>query len=350
MSIDAKYMRRCLDIASIPGSKVAPNPLVGCVIVCDDVVIGEGFHTGYGAPHAEVEAIRSVKDRTLLTKSTLYVNLEPCCHHGKTPPCTDLIIESGIPEVVISAKDPNPLVSGDGIRKLKDSGIKVTESVLEKEGRYLNRRFFKYICESTPYVILKWAQSRDHFLSEKDAEGNYIRSAISGPASDILVHKWRSEEQSILVGSNTFRTDRPELTVRHWIGAHPIRVILGSSPPASGTLKYGKPGAQTIVITGVEHKDIQDERVTHLKYSERSVVNILQILYERGISSVLVEGGAKVLNSFIKSGLWDECRIITSDTYIGDGLPAPVLDRDPALEFSAGNDVVQVFFRDQRPE
>lgn len=336
-------MLRCLDIAGLPGSKVAPNPLVGCVIVHENSVIGEGYHSEFGGPHAEVLAIRSVKDPALLRNSILYVNLEPCSHYGKTPPCTDLIIRSGIPKVVISTEDPNPEVSGSGISKLRKAGIEVIMSVLEAEGKSLNRRFFRYIQGERPHVILKWAQSSDHFIAAKTADGRHQQTAISSQTTNIMVHKWRSEEQAILVGGNTYRIDNPMLTNRYWTGNQPVRVILDSAEGPSGQLKYGVQGTRTLVLTGNKPAEISEQGVKTIQIKDRSVEQILKVLHGEGISSLLVEGGASVLRSFLDSGLWDECRVITGNAELKDGLPAPKINREPTTSFTMGKDVIRIY-------
>ncbi|GHS90128.1 riboflavin biosynthesis protein RibD [Bacteroidia bacterium] len=298
------YMQRCLQLAKNGISQVAPNPMVGSVIVCDERIIGEGFHKRYGGHHAEVEAINSVKDTSLLKKSTLYVNLEPCSHFGKTPPCADLIIATQIPKVVIGTRDPNPKVAGRGIRKLQEAGIEVVEGILEPEGQFFNRRFLTFITQQRPYIILKWAQSTDGYIGK---QGKNIR--ISDEFSRILLHKWRSEEAAVMVGTTTAIIDNPQLNVRHYYGRQPLRV--------------------TVDTHGRLPKDLNlldtSQQDTHI-YTTHDLHAIVSNLYERGIQSLIVEGGAQLLNSFLAENLWDEARIIKSAMILGDGIKAPSIE------------------------
>jgi diaminohydroxyphosphoribosylaminopyrimidine deaminase/5-amino-6-(5-phosphoribosylamino)uracil reductase len=240
-----KYMRRCLELASLAGGKVAPNPMVGCVIVANDLIIGEGYHKNYGGPHAEVNTFERVDQKELLKDSTVYVSLEPCAHQGKTPPCADLLISSQVKRVVIGCRDSNPLVSGKGIERLKRAGIEVIEGVLEAECRLLNKRFFTFYERHRPYVVLKWAQTLDGYIDRVRGEEKQGINWVSTEATKALVHKWRSEEQSILVGRNTIINDNPSLTVRAYDGPNPIRIVIDSQLQISGDLNIYSDEAPT---------------------------------------------------------------------------------------------------------
>lgn len=320
MSRDEHYMLRAVELARLGLGQVSPNPLVGCVIVHDDKIIGEGWHQKYGQPHAEVNAIQNVKDQTLLSRSTLYVNLEPCSHFGKTPPCVDLIIEKKIKRVVISVRDPNPLVNGQGINKLKERGVDVDVDILEHKGSQLNHRFFTFIKKCRPYIVLKWAQTADGFLAKK----NYDSKWISNELSRQLVHKWRSEEDAVLVGTRTAQHDNPSLTVRDWTGPNPTRIVLDRFLRLSDKLNLFDKSQPTLcynVLKHEEHKNLFLIRVNETDF----VQQVVHDLYQRKIQSVLVEGGAQTLRLFLDSGNWDEARVFTSSKTFGEGIPAPVL-------------------------
>ncbi len=318
------YMQRCLQLALLGAGNVAPNPMVGAVLVHDDIVIGEGYHKRYGEAHAEVNCIDSVSDhnRPLIEKSTIYVSLEPCAHFGKTPPCADLIIANRIPKVVIGCKDNYVEVNGRGIEKLRSAGIEVIEAVLEKEAVALNKRFFTFHQKERPYVILKWAQSSDR----KIAMPGFTKIAISNEISNRLVHKWRSEEAAIMVGTNTALYDNPSLTTRLWKGKDPVRILLDKDlrTPASHHLLDKK--VKTIIFNN--KRDEEEENIVYCKMAvgEFLIPSILKKLHQFKIQSVLVEGGATLLQSFIDEGCWDEARVITNDQLIiGDGIHAPAL-------------------------
>ena len=297
--------------------------MVGAVLVHGDRIIGEGYHQIYGQAHAEVNCIASVKeeDRPLIRESTIYVSLEPCAHFGKTPPCADLIIREGIPRVVVGCRDPFPEVDGKGIEKLRAAGVEVTVGVLEQECRELNQRFFTFHTKHRPYIVLKWAQSINGRMA-----GQGARMLISNEYTNRLVHKWRSEEASILVGTNTALVDDPSLTVRLWKGVNPVRLVIDRDLSLPAHLRLFDGEARTIVFNELLH-----EQRGHLEYyqlaTDSSLVHqVSMALYQLKISSVLVEGGAAVLQSFIDEGYWDEARVITNETLeIGDGLASPVL-------------------------
>ncbi|MFP4662944.1 MAG: bifunctional diaminohydroxyphosphoribosylaminopyrimidine deaminase/5-amino-6-(5-phosphoribosylamino)uracil reductase RibD [Bacteroidales bacterium] len=324
MSKDEIYLRRCLDIAKSGLGHVSPNPLVGAVIVKDDCIIGEGYHQKIGEAHAEVNAIASVKQQEDLKSSTIYVNLEPCVHHGKTPPCTDLIIRKGISRVVIGMTDPNPQVSGRGVAKLRNHGVEVITGVLEKEAVELNRRFVTFFTEKRPYIILKWAETRDGFIDVKrTVDRNSYPSWITNKFGKLLVHKWRSEEDAFMVGTHTAIMDNPQLTVREWTGRNPLRVTIDYDGKLPEDLFLFNDEADSIVFT--DKIKVATGRLKRLKISSRqdNIEEIVRLLYQQNQQSLVVEGGAELLNSFIRKGLWDEARIFTGDHYFGEGVEAP---------------------------
>ena len=294
-------MRRCLQLARCGEAGAPPNPMVGAVIVCDGRIIGEGYHRRCGGPHAEVNAINSVKERDLLSRSTIYVSLEPCAHYGKTPPCADLIIETGIRRVVIGCTDSFAKVNGLGIKKLREAGCEVQVGVLEQECRELNRRFFTFHEKHRPWIILKWAQSNDGFIGKDE------RVILSNALTQTLVHRLRARSGAILVGTNTALQDNPTLTTRLWPGPNPLRLTIDRNGILPSTLHLKDNSTPTVI------------------YSHESIEEILADLYARGIQSLLVEGGAKLLQSFIDKGLWDEARIETAPLCLGQGTKAPTL-------------------------
>ncbi len=326
MQNDTKYMHRCIDLARNGKGQVAPNPMVGSVIVHNGNIIGEGYHMQYGGPHAEVNAINSVVNKTLLPESILYVSLEPCSHMGKTPPCSDLIIEHHIKKVVIGTVDPNSLVAGSGIEKLKRAGVEVVVGVLEDECYELNKRFFTYHKLKRPYIILKWAESRDGYLDIKREAGTPIGpNWISNPISRILVHKWRSVEQSIMVGTNTVIYDDPGLDNRFWPGTSPVRIILDRSGRIQSSARIFDGKVPTLVFTENKKTPSENLEFIHIRFNDNSLSSVLEELYSRNIQSLLVEGGEKLLQSFIKQDLWDEARIFKGIKDFKDGIKAPDL-------------------------
>jgi len=341
---DEFYMRRCLELAELGLGRVAPNPMVGSVIVKDDLIIGEGFHTAFGGPHAEVNAIHSVANESDLKSATLYVSLEPCSHNGKTPPCSDLILEKGIPRVVIAQSDPNPLVSGRGIKRLRQNGVEVIEGVLEFEAKELNRRFNTFHEEKRPYIILKWAMTDNGFMDRDRTGGETGVFWISSPSTKKLVHRWRSEEAAILVGSRTVANDNPGLDCRLYSGRDPLRVILAGSAPISQKSKILTDGKPTLVFGA-----LKPEKSTSVEWVETNSENTLEkamdFLYEKGINSVMVEGGAGTLSTFLDRELWDEARVIVSPLRIENGLRAPVLNSMPISTNEYGPDRILTFRR-----
>ncbi len=338
MTIDEKYMIRCINLARLGGGSVAPNPMVGAVLVKNDQIIGEGWHKEYGKAHAEVNAIDSL---TNLNDTTLYVSLEPCAHFGKTPPCTDLIINHQIPRVVIGCRDPFEKVNGRGIDKLKEAGINVSVGILEKDCKDLNKRFFTFQKLHRPYIILKWAQTADGFI------GSSQRLYISNQYTNRIVHKWRSEEASILIGRNTALNDDPALTNRLWTGPDPIRLVIDIGLQLPSHLKIFDKSVRTIVFNSKHH----DEDGNLLYYQVTQDVNlvhqVIHALYQMNIQSVLVEGGARLLQSFIDEDLWDECRIITNNTlFTKAGLSAPSLQNSLTYkEETYSSDTIKYFQR-----
>ena len=326
MTKDEKYISRCIQLAQNGRYNAAPNPMVGAVIVHNDRIIGEGYHIRCGEAHAEVNAIRSVKDKSLLKKSTIYVSLEPCSHYGKTPPCADLIIEQGIPKVVIGCMDPFSLVAGRGINKLRNAGIDVTVGVLEDECRKLIRRFITFHTEKRPYILLKWAQSADGFIDKERTEGNPI--TLSTPLTSMLVHKKRAEYSAILVGRKTALLDNPSLTTRHWYGKNPVRLVIDKDLTLPSSLHLFDGTVRTWVFTQKEHTpNYPNTEFITLNFSENILPQIMEALYREKLQSLIVEGGSTLLQSFIDSGLWDEARIEISPILLEQGVKAPTLDK-----------------------
>ena len=312
---DEIFMQRCLELAANGLGFVQPNPMVGAVIVVDGRIIGEGWHHRYGEAHAEVNALRSVKEPELLSQATLYVNLEPCSHFGKTPPCCDAIIRHQIPRVVIGTVDSNPKVSGEGIRRMRKAGIEVVTGVLADECRQLNKRFFTFHEKHRPYIILKWAQTADGFMDVDRRDGAPHTYWITNQELKVITHKWRSDEDAILIGYNTLQNDRPQLTTREYPGKNPQRFVMarkGTSLP-DGFIRLPD-----------------------------NVQEALQQLYEQNIQSVIVEGGRKTLDKFLNAGLWDEARVLTGKKTFGAGLPAPVLQKEAKEEMEVNGDVVKI--------
>ncbi len=331
-------MLRCLQLARLGGGNVAPNPLVGAVLVHNDIVIAEGWHKQYGQAHAEVNCINEAIEkghRDKLNQSTLYVSLEPCAHFGKTPPCADLIIKHHIPKVVVGCRDPFEQVNGKGIEKMLAAGILVelVSGELEEECIALNKRFFTYHTKQRPYVVLKWAQTGDGFIAPLDilrtgASGDTVltRLLISNEYSNRLVHKWRSEEAAILVGTNTAMMDDPSLTTRYWTGPSPIRLVLDMNLRLPASLKLFNREARTIVFNAVKNEENGNLLFYRIEKDNRIILHLLKAIHHLGIQSVLVEGGAALLQSFIDEAVWDEIRVITNEELlINNGLKAPVI-------------------------
>jgi len=318
------YIKRCLQIAKNGLGYTRPNPMVGAVITYNDRIIGEGFTSAYGGNHAEVNAIDSVKDKSLLKLATLYVTLEPCSHYGKTPPCSDLIIHHNIPNIVIGCMDDNPQVAGKGIKKLLEAGRQVKIGVLEEECKTHHKRFFTFHNKKRPYVILKWAQTSDGFIAPKKRDEKkpvWITNSLSRQ----LVHKWRAEEHAILVGTQTVLQDNPSLTVRDWTGQHPIRIVLDKNTVLNNT--------HTVFNTEAET----------LRLKETNAKTICDLLYKNNINSVIIEGGAKTLQLFIDANLWDEARIFKGNILFSEGVKAPVLQGQLMMTNYLENDTLLIY-------
>ncbi|TVZ25374.1 diaminohydroxyphosphoribosylaminopyrimidine deaminase [Gillisia sp. Hel_I_86] len=332
MNIHEKYIKRCIQLAENGLGTTYPNPMVGSVIVHNKKIIGEGWHHKAGEPHAEVNAINSVKDKSLLKKAVIYVSLEPCSHYGKTPPCSDLIVASGIKKIVIGSVDPFPAVSGKGIKKLMDAGCEVILGILDAECKALNKRFFTYQKHQRPYIILKWAQSVDGFLAPISSEENHPREPvwITNKYSQQLVHKWRSEEAAILVGTNTAVMDNPKLNTRLWKGTNPVRVLLDRQLRLTDDSALLDESIKTIVICGEEARNSNTKTSSEnlifetIDFEKEITSEICKVLYTHCIQSVIIEGGATTLQSFIDAGLWDEARIFTGDAHFKKGIKAPL--------------------------
>ncbi len=346
-----KYMQRCLQLAKLGAGNVAPNPMVGAVLVYENKIIGEGYHKQFGQAHAEVNCINSVKneDRNLIEKSVLYVSLEPCAHYGKTPPCSDLIIQNKIKKVVIGCSDPFKEVNGKGIEKLKAAGVEVITGILEKDCVELNKRFFTFYTKQRPYIILKWAQTADN----KIALNNGKQLKISNELTNKMVHKWRFEEAGILVGTNTIVADDPLLTNRLWTGKNPVRLIIDKNLKLPETSKIFNDEAPTIVFNFLNHTIKANAHLNNevyyyqLKNEQNLIKQIINACYTLNIQSILVEGGAKLLQSFIEEDLFDEIRIITNTAMrIGKGLEPPNFSNMRLdSEFSIENDLIQFYRR-----
>ena len=327
MGTDEKFMSRCHDLAKLGIDRTAPNPMVGCVIVYDEKIIGEGYHRKFGEAHAEVNAINSVTNHKLLKESTLYVNLEPCSHFGKTPPCTDLIISKNIPRVVIGCVDSFSQVSGRGIKKLKQTGCNVTVSVLEKESRELNKRFFTFNEKKRPYIILKWAQTLDGFIDVIRTADNQIEPTwITNEYSRILVHKWRSQEPAIMVGTKTAEKDNPKLNVRDWTGTNPIRIVLDRQLRLSKNLNLFDKTIHTIIFTENDKKSLKNIDYIKINFSKNIIPQILDYLYQIKVQSIIVEGGEKLIMSFVNQNIWDEARVFVGNKFFYKGIKAPSIN------------------------
>ncbi|WP_073417014.1 bifunctional diaminohydroxyphosphoribosylaminopyrimidine deaminase/5-amino-6-(5-phosphoribosylamino)uracil reductase RibD [Flavobacterium defluvii] len=340
MNIHEKYIKRCIELAKNGFGTTYPNPMVGSVIVYDGKIIGEGWHKKAGEPHAEVNAVRSVKDKSLLKKATIYVSLEPCSHFGKTPPCCDLIIANEIPNVVVGTVDPNEKVAGRGIKKLVEAGTNVTVGILEDECNDLNKRFFTFHQKKRPYIILKWAQSLDGFLApEKEIDQERKPVWITNTYSRQLVHKWRSEEQAILVGTQTVIDDNPKLNVRDWSGNNPVRVALDQNNRISKDSFVFDESVKTIILSKSEN-NISKENIIFEKidFDKNLIENILSVLHQHQIQSVIIEGGRQTLQSFIDKDIWDEARIFVGKNTFKKGTKAPEIQKQKTSKTYIQND------------
>ena len=333
-------MKRCIELASKGISHVSPNPLVGSVIVYNGKIIGEGYHQNYGKEHAEVNAISSVKDKSLLPKSTIYVNLEPCSHFGKTPPCANLIIEHKIPKVVIGSIDSFSKVSGKGIDRMKNAGIEVEVGVLEKESRELNKRFFTFQEKKRPYIIIKWAESKDGYIAPKNQTEPFW---MTSSESKKLVHKWRAEETAILVGRVTAEKDNPSLTVRDVEGKNPIRIVIDKDLKLSTDLNLFNNDSETIVFNAIKSEKNDTNRFIKIDFSNL-IKSTLNELYKQNIQSLIIEGGSKTIQSFIDENMWDEARIFTTKKELKDGVKAPNIKVEIISKEEISGDVLEILF------
>jgi diaminohydroxyphosphoribosylaminopyrimidine deaminase/5-amino-6-(5-phosphoribosylamino)uracil reductase len=346
MNTDEFYMQRCLDLAKLGIGKVSPNPMVGCVIVHEDRIIGEGYHQKFGEAHAEVNAVNAVfaeygdEATALLKNAIFYVSLEPCAHFGKTPPCADLLVKHEVKKVVIGNRDPFAAVNGKGIEKLLDAGIEVTSGILDIECSYLNRRFFTRIKEQRPFIILKWAQTADGYFAPLNASQKWI----TGPMAKQLSYKWRNEEDAILVGKNTALIDNPQLTSRIAGGKNPIRIVIDKNLDIPLRNHIFDDQAKTIIFNEVKTEVVQN---IHYVQMEDMLFYLAQKiafqLFLMDIQSVIIEGGTQILNQFIAANLWDEARILTSTTKWAEGIIAPVIKGEMVENLTLGDDQLTIF-------
>jgi diaminohydroxyphosphoribosylaminopyrimidine deaminase / 5-amino-6-(5-phosphoribosylamino)uracil reductase len=342
MTKDEQYMQRCLELAYNGISSVAPNPMVGAVIVKDDFIIGEGYHEKYGGPHAEVNAIHSVENKSWLRNSTMYVNLEPCAHFGKTPPCAELIKEVGIPRIVVGTSDPNPLVNGKGIRLLKEAGCQVLSGILEDSSKKLNQRFFHFYSNGRPYIILKWAETEDGFIDKNRSADSLLQpNWITDDICRKLVHRWRTEEQAVMIGTNTALLDNPELNSRFWHGRNPIKLILDRDLKIPLTHNLFKTTTPMYLFNSLVTKQEGNNCYQKIDF-DHLLDALVTFLKEKEIQSVLVEGGSKLIQSFIDKGIWDEARIFTGPFRFHEGTKAPVLTGTCILDDQISNSRLRI--------
>lgn len=336
--MDEIFMQRALELATLGRGHVSPNPLVGCVIVHEGVIIGEGWHKKYGEAHAEVNAVHDVADKTLLPHSTVYVTLEPCSHFGKTPPCADMLIAEKVKKVVIANLDSNPLVAGGGMKKLQSAGIDVVSDVLSHAGRELNRRFFTFMERQRPYIILKWAETADGFVARENFDSKWISNELSRQ----WVHRWRTEEDAVLVGMRTAQYDNPRLNVRSWTGRDPIRIVIDRSLKLDPTLHLFDGTQRTICYNTI--KSGEKPNLSFVKLSPEDFLQALVTdLYQRKIQSVIIEGGAQTLQLFIDQGLWDEARVFTAPSTFGKGISAPRMNGKLEEQHQVQSDTLKIF-------
>jgi diaminohydroxyphosphoribosylaminopyrimidine deaminase/5-amino-6-(5-phosphoribosylamino)uracil reductase len=338
-NFDKQIMKRCIQLAKNGFGTTYPNPMVGCVLVYQNRIIAEGWHKKAGEPHAEVNTISQIKNPEILKKSALYVSLEPCSHFGKTPPCSDLIIRSGIPKVIVGTVDPFSEVNGSGIQKMKNAGIEVKLGILEKECRDLNKRFFTFHQKKRPYVILKFAQTSDGFMAAENEKQKWISNEFSRQ----LTHKWRTEEQAVLVGTKTAEIDNPKLNARLWFGNQPIRIVLDKNLRLNQNLNLFDGTQKTMVFTNESTENRPNLDFIKPGFNENLIENILTELYKNEIQSVIIEGGRKTLNSFIEKNFWDEARIFTSSGIWRNGIKSPDLNGKLICSEKTGNDLLEIY-------
>lgn len=341
MTFDETIMNRCLELAKKALGQTMPNPMVGSVLVFENKIIGEGYHLRAGEAHAEVNAINSVENKNLIPLSTLYVSLEPCSHYGKTSPCCERIVQEGIKKVVVGTLDTTAKVNGKGISYLQQNNVEVATPMLNDACRFLNRRFFTFHEKQRPYVILKWAESADGFIAPENAQQQY---AISNTYSKTLSHKWRTEEQAILVGTKTAILDNPQLNPRLWKGSTPIRVVIDKNLDVPATHHLLDGSVKTILIN--QKKENRANNIDYIKinFQENPATQILKVLYQQNIQSVIIEGGAKTLQYFIQSNLWDEARVFTATKQLISGIKAPVFLISPSEITNIEDDTLKIFY------
>lgn len=345
INIHEKHMQRCLELAKKGLGFVSPNPMVGCVIVYEDKIIGEGYHRKYGQAHAEVNAINSVENKSLLSKSTIYVSLEPCAHIGKTPACANLIVENNIPRIIIGSIDPYFQVAGKGIEILKTAQKEIITGVLEKQCIDLNKRFYTFHQNKRPYIILKWAETKDGFI-------DFIRTAyektkafwITNKECKILVHKWRTEEDAFLVGTNTVLLDNPELTSRLWKGKNPKRISIDKNLKLPKDSHIFNNQAETIIFNSVKNQKNENINYVKIDFSENIIPQILENLYDLNIASLVIEGGTQTLQSFIDLNLWDEARVFVGNHIFKNGVKAPNFNKTQNKTETIGNSILKWFY------
>ncbi|OIP00493.1 MAG: riboflavin biosynthesis protein RibD [Bacteroidetes bacterium CG2_30_33_31] len=347
MSEDNKYMQRCLELAKKGIQNVAPNPMVGCVIVHKGRIIGEGFHKKFGEAHAEVNAINSVKNTELLKESTLFVNLEPCSHHGKTPPCSDLIIENKIPKVVIGCQDIFEKVAGKGVEKLQNAGIDVKIGILDEESLNLNRRFFTFHQHKRPYIILKWAETIDGYIDIDRNDKETGISWITHPYLRIPVHKWRSEESGIIVGTKTALNDNPQLNTRLWKGQNPIRFLIDKQLKLPRSLYLFDGEIPTYIFTSESGIDKPNLTFIKIDFTKNIIPQMLEKMYDLGTLSLIVEGGRTIIQSFIEDDIWDEARVFVGNKTFGKGSKAPIIKKKMDSYHQFGEDRI-LYFRNRK--
>lgn len=334
---DEIFMQRAMELAVLGAGSVSPNPIVGCVIVHEDRIIGEGWHKQYGGPHAEVNAVNSVSDKALLKESTVFVTLEPCSHFGKTPPCADMLIENAVRKVVVANVDTNPVVHGGGLHKLRSAGIDVVTGIHEKKGRELNKRFFGFVEKRRPYIILKWAETADGFIARKNFDSKWISDEFSRQ----IVHKMRAREDAVLVGMRTAQMDNPQLSVRDWSGRNPIRIVIDRFLKLSEKLNLFDGTQNTLIYNVLKHEEFRNFSLIRIDEND-FLMNLIHDLYKRNIQSVIVEGGSQTLQAFISAGLWDEACIFISPQNFLEGVKAPSISGVIESHTKIHNDWIKV--------
>jgi diaminohydroxyphosphoribosylaminopyrimidine deaminase/5-amino-6-(5-phosphoribosylamino)uracil reductase len=344
------FMQRCLELAALGNGKVAPNPLVGAVLVVDNKIIAEGYHQNFGGAHAEVNAINAVADQSLLSKATLYVNLEPCAHFGKTPPCADLVINSGIRKVVVAQVDPFEKVAGNGIAKMQAAGIEVHVGLMEAEAKWLNRRFIHFVTHKKPYVILKWAQTMSGYIApyahQMSKEEFEEKRHITGLLVQKQVHKWRTEESAILVGRNTVVTDNPALNARAWLGKNPLRIVVDRMLKLDHSYKVFDGQTPTWIVNSVKAESLPNLEYVYFEPTENWTDMLLNKMYQEGHQSLIIEGGRSILNHVIASNLWQEAQVFYTPKHFKDGVSAPHISGHLAETFELDQSIFKRYIND----